>query len=66
MASILGFDGPAIVMFLVVIIYGLPILFTGLYQVWYAMLAVFGLSVLAALAIVISNPKEYLTISSEY
>jgi len=66
MASILGFDGPAIVIFLVLAVYGRPILMSGLYQVWYALVAVFGLSVLAALAVVISNPKDYLTIPSEY
>lgn len=66
MASVLGFDGPSIVLFLVFAFYGVPALSAGIFDSWYALIAVFGLTVLAALLTVISNPKEYLTVSREF
>lgn len=66
MASVLGFDGPSIVIFLVMAFYGVPALSAGIFDSWYALIAVFGLTILAALVVVISDPKEYLTIPREY
>lgn len=66
MANILGFDGPAIVLFLVSAVYGIPLIFSFLYEGWYAILIVLALMIVAALGIVLSNPKEYLTVPDFY
>jgi hypothetical protein len=66
MASVLGFDGPSIVIFLVMAFYGVPALTAGIFDSWYALIAVFGLTILAATAVVISDPKEYLTVPREF
>jgi|DEB0MinimDraft_6_1074348.scaffolds.fasta_scaffold876857_1 hypothetical protein len=66
MANVLGFDGPSSVIFLVMIFYGVPFLSAGIFDSWYALIAIFGLTILAALVVVISNPKEYLTVAREF
>ena len=66
MASILGFDNSAIIFFLIAAVYGVPILIAGILDFWYVILVIFGLMILAALGIVISNPGEYLSIPTEY
>jgi len=66
MANILGFDGPAIVLFLVAGVYGVPLALSLVYEGWYVILVIIGVMVLAALGIVISNPKEYLTVPDFY
>ena len=66
MANILGFDGPAIVLFLVLGTWGITGVTTLVYDAWYVLVGILGLMLLTALVIVISNPKEYLTVPDFY
>ncbi len=66
MAGVLGF-GPVFWVFTSIIaVWGTPLIIAGIFDSWYAIIAVSGLALLAALLVILSNPAEYLTISAEY
>lgn len=66
MASVLGFDPVFWVFTSIIALWGTPFLLAGIIDSWYALIAISGLCLLAALFVILSNPAEYLTISSEY
>ncbi len=66
MASVLGFDPVFWVFTSIIALWGTPVLLAGIIDSWYALIAVSGLCLLAAILVILSNPGEYLTISSEF
>ena len=66
MAGVLGFDPVFWVFTSIVAVWGIPIAVAGVFDSWYAIIAVSGLALLLALLVILSNPKEYLTIESEF
>jgi len=66
MANLFGLDGATIVFILTLGVYGIPIVAGFVYDMWYPLLVIFGLMILLALGVVISNPKKYLTVTDSY
>ena len=62
----LGFSGPVLVIFLILIIYGIPTFFGIKENKWWALLAVFGIAVLTSLFYIITSPDKYLSANKLY
>lgn len=66
MVNLLGFDGPAMIYLLTLVVYGVPVIVGFHYDMWYPLIVLLGLMLLLALIIVISNPNKYLKVSDFY
>ena len=62
MAGLFGVDGPIAVFFLIFIVYGAPVILTGIYDNFYILLGVFCVFALVSFYVIFQNPKEYLSV----